>query len=189
MIKRPLTTGEIALARTVFGDSIDYTTVTLTDGKYIFFQPEGTAMAPNGNLYMYGCYFADYSAEDSYRRSLFIHEMTHVWQFQNKVLNPLVAVAELNLQHKFNYAAAYDFHLDGKKDLTDYGMEQQAAIVQEYFLATHENLPNLALNCKNSCSESERMKLYGEVLEKFLKDPAYARQDKFPKPFKKPPSP
>src|SRR4051812_4376502 len=111
MTKRPLTDGETILARDVFGDSIDYAAVTVTDNKYIFFQPEGCAMTPNGNLYMYGCYSDDYAGGNSFDRGFFIHEMTHVWQFQNKVLNPVAEVMGLQMKHKFNYAAAYAFHL------------------------------------------------------------------------------
>ena len=184
MIKRSLTQDEIELAKTVFGNAIDYSTVTVTDGKFAFFQPKGTAMAPDGNLYMYGCYKDDYSKEDPLSRSHFIHEMTHVWQFQNKILNPVVAAAELSLKHKFNYFAAYSFHLDATKDLIDYGMEQQASIVQEYFLIVYEKFPGRTLLCENKCEDDEALKLYGKILGKFLKDPTYAKRDSFPKPFK-----
>lgn len=183
MTPRRLTDGEIELARSIFGDSIDYARVTVTDDKYVFFQPKGVAMTPNGSLYMNGCYYADYAAESSYTRGFFIHEMTHVWQFQNKVLNPVAAAAELNLKHKFNYEAAYDFHLDEKKDLTQYNMEQQASIVEEYFLVRHAGMASHACHCKNSCSDNERLQLYEKVLAQFLKNPAYARQSEFPKPF------
>lgn len=189
MTKRALTSGEIELARTIFGDSIDYTSVTVSDKKYAFFHPRGGAMAPDGNLHMYGCYSADYAAANARARALFIHEMTHVWQFQNKILNPVNAAIELTLKHQFNYLAAYDFHLEQDKDLTQYGMEQQASIVEEYFLMKHAGIASPARHCKNICDNAERIRLYEKVLEKFLKNPGYARRKKFPKPFtnRKPP--
>jgi len=190
MKSRPLTTGEIKLAKTVFGDSIDYSTVNIFDGAYIFFQPNHSGMTPNGNIYMRDCFSEDYSKENPHDRGFFIHEMTHVWQFQNKVLNPVAAAIELNLKHKFNYADAYDFHLDGKKDLTDYGMEQQAAIVQEYFMICREGHKHHQQHCRNNCSSAEKQKLFADVLAKFLKDPSYAKRAQFPIAFKsKPPKP
>lgn len=186
MKPRPLTSGEISLARTVFGDSIDYASVSVSEEKYIFFQPSGTAMAPNGNLYMHGCYCDDYAAGDALTRGFFIHEMTHVWQFQNKILDPVKAAFELSLKHKFNYLASYDFILDEKKDLVDYGMEQQASIVQAYYMMVHGGAGGYTGNCMNQCTDDERLGLCEKVLRNFLADPAYARQGKFPGKGKKP---
>ena len=50
---RPLTTGEIALARTVFGDAIDYARVRVRHYKWIFFQPRRIVMAPMGDLHFH----------------------------------------------------------------------------------------------------------------------------------------
>lgn len=173
MISRPLTAGEIRLAQTVFGNSIDYTTVKVSDSPYVFFQPANAAMAPNGNLYMHNCYRADYAQTDSYTRSLFIHEMTHVWQFQNGVLNPVAEAVKLYMKHKFNYAAAYDFTLDAKKDLTDYEMEQQASIVEKYFLEKREGVRASPYH-----QADQRVKLYEKVLKNFLTNPSYAKRSK-----------
>jgi hypothetical protein len=184
MIERLLTDREIDLARTVFGDAIDYSIVK------IFGAIPGVAgaigIAPNGNIYMIGCYRADYAAENSHSRAHFIHEMTHVWQFQNKILNPVPAAIALNLKHKFNYLASYYYHLDETKDLTDYNMEQQASIIQEYFLNKHEGI-SYSYHCKNACNDNEKIQLYKKVLAKFLGNPSYAKRDHFPMPFLKGP--
>lgn len=180
MVSRPLTTGEVKLAKSVFGDSIDYSTVTINDGKFAGFHPEGTAMAPNGNLYMYGCYVDDYSQLEVYGQGLFIHEMTHVWQYQNKVLAPIAEAVKLNLKHKFNYRAAYDYELEAGKDLTDYNMEQQASIVQDRFTLQHEPGAEFWSNCLNIEYGAQRMALYDQVLAKFDADPSYAKQAQFP---------
>lgn len=150
---RSLTTGEIVLARQVFGDSINYESVKIHDGAFIFFQPKRSGMTPNGEIYIRDCFSADYSQGDASDRSFFIHEMTHVWQYQNKVLNPITEAIKLNLKHKFNYSAAYDFKLDDKKYLTDYNMEQQASIVAEYYLVK---------DARGDVSQHEK------VLKKFL---------------------
>lgn len=174
MAARPLTSGEMKLARSVFGDSIDYGTVRVSPEKFggMDFLPEGTAMAPNGNLFMPGCYCNDYSAKDIYTQGLFIHEMTHVWQYQNKVLAPIVEAAKLNVKYKFNYNAAYAYALDAKKDLLDYNMEQQASIVQDYFVLKHKPVHDVG-----------EKQLFEKVLKNFIADPAYAKQAAFPSPF------
>lgn len=189
MVSRPLTTGEVKLAKSVFGDSIDYATVTVNDGKFAGFHPEGTAMAPNGNLYMYGCYSDDYAQLEIYGQALFIHEMTHVWQYQNKILAPIAEAVKLNLKHKFNYRAAYDYELEAGKDLTDYNMEQQASIVQDHFALKHEAGSEFWSNCLNIEYGAQRMALYEQVLDKFLKDPSYAKQAQFPGAGAKKPKP
>lgn len=180
MVSRPLTIGETALAKSVFGDSIDYAAVTINDGKFAGFHPEGTAMAPNGNLYMYGCYSDDYSAREPYGQSLFIHEMTHVWQYQNKILAPIAEAVKLNLAHKFNYRAAYDYTLEPGKDLIEYNMEQQASIVQDRFLLQREPGSEFWSNSLNVEYGAQRMALYDQVLAKFDADPSYAKQAQFP---------
>jgi len=177
---RPLTAGEIALARGVFGASIDYSTVTITPDKFLGFHPEGTAMAPDGNLYMHGCYKDDYAAESTYGQALFIHEMTHVWQFQNKILQPVAEAVKLNLKLKFDYAAAYPYTLDAKKDLLDYNMEQQASIVQDYFSLKADGYSTGFEMCQNIISDTAKLDLYEKVLANFIKNPGYGRNSHFP---------
>jgi len=50
---RPLTTGEITLARSIFGASIDYARVRIVRGRWWPFQPRGIAMAPTGNIHFH----------------------------------------------------------------------------------------------------------------------------------------
>lgn len=61
---------------------------------------------------------------------LFAHEMTHVWQWQNRALtgySPLRAARE----HRVS-ADPYLFEVTTGARLLDYGFEQQASIVEEY---------------------------------------------------------
>lgn len=177
---RKLTAGEIALARGVFGPSIDYARVTINEGRFMPFQPRGTAMAPEGNLYMYGCYSADYAAGDLWAQGHFIHEMTHVWQFQNRVLHPIQAAIELNLRHLFNYQAAYDYQVTPGRDFLAYNMEQQASMVQDYFMLTRGVPEGYRGHCRNAGSNAEKTALLHQVLAPLLANPAYARREHFP---------
>ncbi len=186
---RALTAGEIALAQRVFGNSICYDKVGITAGKFMPFQPKGTAMAPDGNLYMYGCYHDDYSAMPPLTQSHFIHEMAHVWQKQNGVLDPIASALKLNLTYRFNYNAAYFYTLDAARDLTSYNMEQQATIVQDYFLRAICGHGRDTGKCQTKGGFDTTRALYEAVLKNFLADPAYARVTPPDNTNSKPPAP
>lgn len=179
MAKRRLTAGEIALAKTVFGDSVDYGAVWLHDRRILppGLQDKHQAVA-NGNHISFprSAYASDFGTEtDAKKQSVFIHEMTHVWQHQNRVLNTAWEATKETLKHKFNYSKAYFHKLDPAKDLTDYGFEQQAAIVQDYFLLTRKGVPE---SYKNRRTEAPDVAKYEAVLKNFLRDPKYARRGK-----------
>jgi hypothetical protein len=129
---RLLTTGETALARSIFGDSIDYSRIRLIRGKWWPLQPRNAAMAPNGNIYFHpaaGGWSEDFAAEPLSRQGFFIHEMTHVWQAQRggRFYLPL-------MRHPF---CRYSYALEPGKPFARYGIEQQAEIVRHRFLAEH----------------------------------------------------
>ena len=126
---RCLTPGEIDLARSVFGDAIDYAKVRLIRRKWWPLQPRGTVMAPTGHLHFHprGHLWADdFAAEPIHRQGLFIHEMTHVWQTQarGRFYLPL-------MRHPF---CRYKYELRPDWPFERYGLEQQAEIVRHAFL-------------------------------------------------------
>ncbi len=127
---RPLTPGEIALARSVFCNAIDYSKVRMVRRKWWPFQPRNTAMAPTGNIHFHphgNLWSEDFSAEPLHRQGLFIHEMTHVWQSQTRgrFYLPL-------MRHPF---CRYSYIIDDGRPFGRYGLEQQAEIVRHAFLA------------------------------------------------------
>jgi hypothetical protein len=127
---RHLTPGEIALARSVFGDSLDYSKVRLVRGKWWPLHPRNAAMAPMGNIWFHpegGAWSEDFAKESLGRQGFFIHELTHVWQAQAKgrLYLPL-------MRHPF---CRYDYRLKPGRPFDKYGLEQQAEIVRHAFLA------------------------------------------------------
>ncbi len=127
--ERPLTPGEVALARSVFGSAIDYTKVTIRRRKWFPFQPRKVTMAPRGHLHFHPdgtAYCEDFATAPLSRQGLFIHEMTHVWQTQARGEWYLVT-------HRMPWSR-YDYSLRPGWPLTRYGIEQQAMIVQHAFL-------------------------------------------------------
>jgi hypothetical protein len=125
--RRPLTVGEIALARGIFGDAIDYDRAQVANRKWIFFQPRSITMAPTGCIHFHpkGRNYRDDFADASLDlQGLFIHEMTHIWQHQSGIFLPL-------RRHPF---CRYDYSLKPGWRLGRYGLEQQAEIVRHIFL-------------------------------------------------------
>jgi len=85
--QRPLTGGEIALARAAFGDKIAYARVRLSDGPgnqplaHLAFAKGNPAITVGSTVYFKSDYCPDFSAPGA-RGDNFIHEMTHVWQYE-----------------------------------------------------------------------------------------------------------
>lgn len=128
--RRPLTPGEIRLAQSIFGDAVDYAAARIADRKWAFFQPRNVVMAPTGCIHFHpegGLYRDDFAAADLSLQSLFLHEMTHIWQAQTKgrFYLPL-------MRHPF---CRYAYRFEAERPFTAYGLEQQAELVRHLFLA------------------------------------------------------
>jgi hypothetical protein len=127
--ERPLTSGETALAGSIFGTAIDYARVTIKRRKWFPLQPRKVTMAPRGHIHFHPlgeAYCEDFSVAPLHRQGLFIHEMTHVWQTQTK--------GEWHLILKRPFSRRYDYSLKPGWTLEQYGIEQQAEIVRHAFL-------------------------------------------------------
>lgn len=119
---RLLTVDEIALARSVFGDSINLDEVQLKTAWWVL---KNYAVSPNGNIYFHPAdWILDFSTASLSKQSWLIHELTHVWQLQQG-LN-VVRGAVINRR--------YDYVLETGKSFFKYGIEQQARMVQDYFI-------------------------------------------------------
>ena len=134
---RHLTPGETELVRSVFRDAVDTARVRLVEGKWWPFQPKRSAMAPMGSIYFHpdgGGWSEDFSREPLGRQAFFIHEMTHVWQAQRggRFYLPL-------MRHPF---CRYSYGLQPGKPFESYGIEQQAEIVKDAFLAERGGHPS-----------------------------------------------
>lgn len=142
--RRALTAREITLARVVFKDSIDYLNVRIINGGLLGMpNSSNNAMTPFGNIHLPSEDYKsiqDFGAENTEAtlKMWFIHEMTHVWQYQHGFNN---ASAGINTAINGGYTSkslAYEYSLDDKnKKFNEYNMEQQAEIVSHYFDATY----------------------------------------------------
>jgi hypothetical protein len=127
---RPLASGEIELARSLFGEGIDYGRVRLVRRKWWPFQPRSTVMAPDGHIWFHpesDLWSDDFSTAPLSLQGLFVHEMTHVMQAQQRgrFYLPL-------MRHPF---CRYAYRIRDDVPFDRYGLEQQAEIMRHIFLS------------------------------------------------------
>ncbi|HTK84594.1 MAG TPA: hypothetical protein VL625_05855 [Patescibacteria group bacterium] len=139
---RPLTAGEIALARPIFGETIDYAHTRLhmspsttedarTDGSDVYLEAAGLQHA---DLSAPGISLND--------QQILLHELTHVWRNQNtgaldKVKTLLTESPQVIYNTLAGGHAGYDFteKLRAGKNFNDMSREEQAELVANYFRA------------------------------------------------------
>ncbi|WP_244968488.1 hypothetical protein [Rosenbergiella australiborealis] len=164
-----MTSGEIILATSVFGNAIDYTRVSVDRGSYFPFslQNENTAVTPNGNSYFMPRHYQDdfLRAAPAYQH-WFIYEMAHVWQHQ------------LGLNVKFrgalSWAASYRYRLADHKLLSDYGMEAQASMIADYFWLVRFGFSgfDFVSNLEGEERDTRLIKRYQWVMRGFISHPS-----------------
>ena len=139
MIKqRPLSQAETAFATRMFGNSLSYDKIILTNlsglGGRAFTVPgvEGRIYCNLGSKYndTLGSYFNSYPAPGQ----LLIHELTHAWQIEHASFLPgLVCSAIVNQADKSVFGDdIYNFGPAGP-DWSSFNLEQQASIVDQWF--------------------------------------------------------
>jgi hypothetical protein len=160
---RPLHADEIAMARLVFGDAIDYTRVQVHKRCYLPFglQPANCAMSPNGSIYFHpSCFLENYAAADPPARHWFIHEMTHVWQHQLGY--------PVRLRGAIRIGLSYAYRLTSVATLADFNMEAQGDVLADYFALKHLHLQS----AMRQPQYAGHLPLYETVLAGFLARPA-----------------
>lgn len=126
---RRLTAGEDEMVRSIFGGAIDTAGVRIYRRKWFPLQPRNVVMAPCGHIHFHDegeIWCADFATAPLHRQGLFIHEMTHVWQAQQRgrFYLPL-------MRHPF---CRYAYSVRPGWPLDRYGVEQQAEIIRHVFL-------------------------------------------------------
>ncbi len=134
---RDLSSAEIALARSVFQDSLPaWSRIKITDGlgplptydrPYTtedspwFFLHLGPDMYPDATLPTVHPEFGQY-------RHTYVHEMTHVWQYYHGYW-----VVLRSAWANSRWGAGYDYTIGPSDAWDDYNVEQQAHLVEDWF--------------------------------------------------------
>ncbi|WP_244782543.1 hypothetical protein [Acinetobacter sp. F-1] len=142
---RNLTAGEIRICQQVFGNLIDYSAVRIMNHPYLPWQSSHVIMAPSGYIHARNLnYREDYSCESLAYQALFIHEMTHIYQYQQQI-NVVLKGAFLQSAYflslgKYN---PYKYQFNPNKSFSQYNIEQQGDIARDIFL---KKIPNIILD-------------------------------------------
>ena len=130
-VPRVLTPGEKRMLFPIFGYTIDYDQQIVarndshTGGEYNSFTP---GYLPNMSPHLWSW---DYSLAPDDHAAVFVHEMVHVWQSGHGSHNLLRG---FYLWVKYSdYEDSYKYNLDSSARLSDFNMEQQAAIIEDYY--------------------------------------------------------
>lgn len=160
-VERLLTSGEIAMCQQVFKNAIDYSKVRIVRGGILGIPTlTGNAMTPVGYIHLPNQEYLnikDFSiAKNTTDKHWFIHEMTHVWQYQlgaNAVwhgINQLCkggyssTVLTVDTPKSGDYKA-YVTDLSGadaNKKFNEFNFEQQGRIIEFWYdggYLQHEN--------------------------------------------------
>jgi hypothetical protein len=123
---RPLTADEVALARSVFGDNINYDRVRVDARSHLGPRHFGFAYV---GFYFINCW-------GSLTPDVFIHELVHVWQYQRfgSVYIPRALYAQRTPEgYHYGGPAALEEALQNGETLVNFNYEQQAEIVADFF--------------------------------------------------------
>jgi hypothetical protein len=129
--QRPMNAREIILARTVFGEKIDYTKVRIDDQAHL--GPRQFNFAYVG-FYTIKCW-------GDMTDPLLIHELVHVWQYQT--FGAVYIPRALWAQHfgggyQYGGAGAMRYVHGQGGSLLDFNYEQMAEIVRDYYILRQE---------------------------------------------------
>jgi len=167
---RPLTAGEIAISRELFGNAINYMSVKVHNKEYLplGMQKNDVAMTPNGEIYWPKRFFQeDYSAATPENQHWFMHEMVHVWQYQLGF--------GVKRHGIFSWAANYNYELTASKDISSFKMEQQACVMADYWiLVKHGEAAWVGVTQMkgNIPSGYTLLSIYQKVMANFLANPS-----------------
>ncbi len=177
---------EVILQEMGYKSSIDANKVLFHTSDFAdsYLEVMQSSFSVNGNVILIHSseYKDDYSKESNITKGFWEHEMGHIWQKQNCVLfTEIESIKNMYnvLVKKEDASNLYNYTLDDKKDLLDYGVEQQPTIIMEFHQLTHYNQKPYAVNNQTigdlSQAETEELeRKYRAVLKNFLKDPSYA---------------
>lgn len=175
--KRPLTAGEISMAAAIFGDQLDYKKIRVINRKFGIFSFKNGGRTFLNTVNISGtAYCDDYSRQAPHLKAFFIHELTHIWQYQTRPLWLASNAIEEGLRYNFNYkTAAYTYKLDLRKKFTDYGYEQQASIIEDFFRLCWHGLRSHNGRCQNAnLGVRDRLKYYRKILSPHFPPVAYS---------------
>ena len=123
---RPLHAWEVKMAKEIFGENIQYHRVRVDESAYL------------GPRQQKLCYVSFYiiNSWGAMRNSTLIHELVHVWQYENMgaVYMPRALWAQSTLEgYDYGGVDMLKLFLLKNKTLYDFNLEQQGDIIADYY--------------------------------------------------------
>ena len=134
---RSLTSGEKSLLRQIFEVTLPYDSMQLSRNDMELGGSDNSITPGDTPFMAKSVWCTDFSntgvSDDD--RGTFIHECVHVWQFYHGITK--LSAIKLFVWYRSDYfPKAYRYDLSDNDDLTDYNMEQQAAIIEDWWRIT-----------------------------------------------------
>jgi len=129
-MKRTLNANEQKVLMSLYFDEIDYKKVIITD-QHLFsklLKKYRAIVFDNTVVFTKRSYKDDFS-ETTGSMALLVHEICHVWQYQN--LN--YRWYKAGIEHIKFKKSTYLYNIADQKKLTDFRFEQQGEIMADYF--------------------------------------------------------
>lgn len=132
---RPLRRSEEKLARSIFGNSINYSRVRIDE--YALIGPR---------QYRF-CYVSFYviNSWGKMSRPILVHELVHVWQYQHLGISYISKALQAQYtEERYNYGGVEGLNKarNENKKWQDFNFEQQADIIADYYRISHGLSPN-----------------------------------------------
>src|SRR5467141_793725 len=134
MPRRKITAGERSLLRRVFEETLPYAKLDVATNDHNI-GGKTNSITPEDVPYLsteIRCEDFDGPSVLKSYQGTFIHEFVHVWQHYHGV-HKLLGAAWQYVRHGGDYDEAYWYDLADSNDLTDYNLEQQAAIIEDFW--------------------------------------------------------
>lgn len=123
---RKLNEQELRIAKSVFGNTLPYERIRIDESAHI---------GPRQGRFCYVSFFT-LNSWGQLSATLLIHELAHVWQYQNIGIRYIPrALAAQRTASGYNYggAAALQQAIASGKGMAHFNLEQQADLIEDYF--------------------------------------------------------
>lgn len=129
---RPLSSKEIEIAKSIFGDSLNYELIRWDKKAYFGAKRLKIAYVSFHTINSWG----------DLRTDIFIHELVHVWQYEQMgaVYMPR-ALAAQKTKEGYDYGGVEVLEKFAYKGLAAFNLEQQADIIADYFRIKNDIKP------------------------------------------------
>ncbi len=148
---RKLNEQELRIAKSIFGNALSYERIRVDESAHL---------GPRQGRFCYVSFFT-LNSWGQFSASLLIHELTHVWQYQNLGIRYIPrALAAQQTASGYNYGgeAALEQAIASGKGLAFFNLEQQADLVEDYYRLQH------GLPAKWNRNAAPRLELYELLL-------------------------